>query len=125
MKKLIIAIALLVATIGANAQYISFSTGNMEVCLWNSGLKKYTDCKAEYAPTKFDLYEHTIVHTTSQMQSTYFINSIKEKDGYHLLEITSDTGNNYFCAISEDKVIFANGEFMLKYEIKSILDEKD
>tara|TARA_R100001463_G_scaffold129817_1_gene188827 strand:+ start:1150 stop:1527 length:378 start_codon:yes stop_codon:yes gene_type:complete len=124
MKKILNIVVLLFLGTVVTAQN-KVNTKGYEVCDYNNIIKSYSNCK--YDPTfesefVFNDLEKSFSHFTSEMQSTYSIDSTFTELGKDIYYTTSDVGNRYLFIFDyeEEKVIYiypVDGSYVITTKI--------
>lgn len=103
--KNILLITILILSFNVQSQ-ISFSCTHRETCYWNESTKNFEECfkEAESSLFEFNKAETMFIHTTPNIESTYYIKS-KEYDkmiNVWTYTVVSDVGNTYLYFIDPD-----------------------
>ena len=123
---------LLMGVLVGQAQ-ITLTTEGSGVCYWNEETEHFDkECRFnEETVTKFwfNYGETVLVHTTSEMKSTYYVDSTdhKEDKDLYIYYVTSDVGNKYVyyfdIANYEIRTMTMTGEYLIVNFIKGIFKE--
>ncbi len=132
MKRLVIFLAMVVATNAIRAQTVYISSDNRQSCFWDSTDQKFSLCgNLEDFESMFTLNagETMFVHTTKNMKSSYYIKGktySAENDTY-TYDVVSDVGNKYQFILGKDAanfIILSTGhtdtkdDYIMKFPIK-------
>lgn len=129
MKQITITITLLMAVFSVTAQ-TDIHTKGYQVCDFNDVTKSYSNCRYDSTFESrfvFNDSEKSFSHFTTDMKSTYYIDSTINEVGEDVYYATSDVENRYLFVFdyAEEKVIYIypmDGSYVIATRIKEIFE---
>ena len=134
MSKLLLLLCTVLIGLTSTAQ-TTVTTIGFNSCYWNDSTQRFDiECQYRYlSASKFSFNEGVtmITHTTSEMTSTYYIDSTDHRLDYDrqlwVYYVTSDVGNRYayFFDIKNDEVraLPWDGSYIIYAQIKNVWDD--
>ena len=133
MKKILIMITLLMGVLVSQAQ-VTITTEATKICEWDDDAETFS-VNCEYYrdwSTKFwfNEAETVLIHTTPDMQSTYYVDDSKynEEHNVFIYYITSDVGNKYTYFVDLDhnqlRTMKADGTKLVTHLIKGVFKDE-